>query len=49
MGIAITEQRWDDVRRFLTETIAAPETPLPLKVQSQRALDDLNRRRPAKQ
>jgi tetratricopeptide (TPR) repeat protein len=52
IGRAFKEQRFDEARQLLRETIASPELPVALKQQSQRALDDLDRRaasrRPAK-
>lgn len=52
IGRAFKEERWDEARRLLRETIDAPDLPAALKLQAQRALDELDRRaaprRPAK-
>ena len=52
IGLAFKEERWEDARRLLRETVDSPDFPVALKRQSQRALDDLDRRattrRPAK-
>ncbi|MEO7414012.1 MAG: hypothetical protein ABIZ81_11715 [Opitutaceae bacterium] len=46
IGRALAEQRWDDARQLLTDTISSRDMPPLLKQQSQRTLDDLNRRTP---
>lgn len=45
IGNALKEERWDDARRLLTETIETPEMPASLRKRSQQMLDDLNRER----
>lgn len=52
IGKAFKDQHWDEARRLLRDTIDAPDLPVALKRQSERALEDLDRRttarRPAK-